>query len=73
MLFAESSLLRASPGPLQGEDSGARARALRAPQFLFAKLVWVYRGGGRQEPCRLWVQSPVPIHPHTALRMPCIF
>lgn len=71
MLFAESSLLRASPGLLQGEDSGARA--LRAPQFLFAKLVWVYRGGGRQEPCRLWVQSPVPIHPHTALRMPCIF
>lgn len=71
MLFAESSLLRASPGLLQGEDSGARA--LRAPQFLFAKLVWAYRGGGRQEPCRLWVQSPVPIHPHTALRMPCIF
>lgn len=71
MLFAESSLLRASPGLLQGEDSGARA--LRAPQFLFAKLVWAYRGGGRQEPCRLWVQSPVPIHPHTALRMPCMF
>lgn len=73
MLFADSSLLRASPGPLRGEDSGAHACALCDPQLLFAKLMWVYREGGKQEPCRLRVRSPIPIHPHTVLRMPCIF
>lgn len=46
---------------------------LCAPQFLFAKLMWVYREGGKQELCRLWVHSPVPVHPHAAPRMPCIF